>query len=199
MPVIPAPPMAPGSTPMDMDATKWRFSTPLTCRCCGKVEHFVWVSPGIWCLLHDGQWTQRACRASHWWYIFYAFDLDHYVHVPVAAVTLSLIESSTDITLDNPASPVLCMFGAFIFFLCITPLPSVQIPHLLIPRGLWTYFIERLNIHQRYRSCSWGKHEYVLSCRRRRPIQYHIDQELWYSGWEKWRWFQWEFFRPASG
>ena len=40
IPVIPAPPMASGPTPMDVDAAKWQFSTPLTCRCCGKVGHF---------------------------------------------------------------------------------------------------------------------------------------------------------------
>ena len=42
MPVIPAPPMAPGPTPMDMDAAKQWFSTPLTCWHCGKVRHFAW-------------------------------------------------------------------------------------------------------------------------------------------------------------
>ena len=31
MPVIPAPPMAPGPTPMDVDAAKRQFVTPLTC------------------------------------------------------------------------------------------------------------------------------------------------------------------------
>ena len=45
MPVIPAPPMAPGPTPMDVDAMKWRFGIPRTCQCCGKVGHFVWECP----------------------------------------------------------------------------------------------------------------------------------------------------------
>ena len=31
MPLIPAPPMAPGPTPMDVDAAKQQFGTPLTC------------------------------------------------------------------------------------------------------------------------------------------------------------------------
>ena len=38
--VIPAPPVAPGPTPMDVDAVKQQFDTPLTCRYCGKVGHF---------------------------------------------------------------------------------------------------------------------------------------------------------------
>ena len=42
MPVIPALPMAPGPAPMDMDAMKWWFGTPLTYRHCGKVRHFAW-------------------------------------------------------------------------------------------------------------------------------------------------------------
>ena len=31
--------MAPGPIPLDVDAAKRQFGTPLTCRCCGKVRH----------------------------------------------------------------------------------------------------------------------------------------------------------------
>ena len=38
--VIPAHPVAPGPTPMDINAVKWQFGTTLTCTHCGKVGHF---------------------------------------------------------------------------------------------------------------------------------------------------------------
>ena len=43
--VIPAPPVAPGLIPMNMDAVKQQFGTPLTCRHCGKVRHFAQECP----------------------------------------------------------------------------------------------------------------------------------------------------------
>ena len=43
--VIPAPLVAPGPAPMDVDTAKWQFGAPLTCRHCGKVGHCAWECP----------------------------------------------------------------------------------------------------------------------------------------------------------